>query len=206
MGGPVRLPHRLLQLVNQPQTEAEVAALRYCVNRGRPSAIRTGSRTRPSDWGSNARFGPVEDRRDNRRLARLLVLPVFSRFGCHLSALAVTFQLLRVLTPLKSRSTSSPWDGGANCWHKRVPSSGGNEREVLTHPERLILTHLVLQDSRSGQGRQFRFTPPFGSSWTSSTRESGSSRRSSRRSGNDASGGPKAPRSSARPGRSGSTR
>ena len=80
------------------------------------------------------------------------------------------------------------------------------ERKVLTHPERLILTHLVLQDSRSGQGRQFRFTPPFGSSWTSSTRESGSSRRSSRRSGNDASGGPKAPRSSARPGRSGSTR
>ena len=87
---------------------------------------------------------------------------------------------------------------------KTVPR--GNEREVLTHPERLILTHLVLQDSRSGQGRQFRFTPPFGSSWTSSTRESGSSRRSSRRSGNDASGGPKAPRSSARPGRSGSTR
>ena len=80
------------------------------------------------------------------------------------------------------------------------------QREVLTHPERLILTHLVLQDSRSGQGRQFRFTPPFGSSSTSSTRESGSSRRSSRRSGNDASGGPKAPRSSARPGRSGSTR
>ena len=89
-------------------------------------------------------------------------------------------------------------------WGFRRP--GGNEREVLTHPERLILTHLVLQDSRSGQGRQLRFTPPFGSSWTSSTRESGSSRRSSRRSGNDASGGPKAPRSSARPGRSGSTR
>jgi len=87
-----------------------------------------------------------------------------------------------------------------------VAKPDGNEREVLTHPERLILTHLVLQDSRSGQGRQFRFTPPFGSSWTSSTRESGSSRRSSRRSGNDASGGPKAPRSSARPGRSGSTR
>ena len=34
-----------------------------------PSAILTGSRTRPSDWGSNARFGPVEDRRNNRRLA-----------------------------------------------------------------------------------------------------------------------------------------
>ena len=74
---------------------------------------------------------------------------------------------------------------------KEPMAMAGNEREVLTHPERLILTHLVLQDSRSGQGRQFRFTPPFGSSWTSSTRESGSSRRSSRRSGNDASGGPK---------------
>ena len=34
-----------------------------------PSAIQTGSRTRPSDWGSNARFGPVEDRRNSRRLA-----------------------------------------------------------------------------------------------------------------------------------------
>ena len=54
----------------------------------------------------------------------------------------------------------------------RLSCSVGNEREVQTHPERLILTHLVLQDSRSGQRRQFRFTPPFGSSWTSSTRES----------------------------------
>src|SRR5271166_1825836 len=34
-----------------------------------PSAILTGSRTRPSDWGSKARFGPVEDPRNNRRLA-----------------------------------------------------------------------------------------------------------------------------------------
>jgi len=34
-----------------------------------PSAILTGSRTRPSDWGWNGRFGPVEGRRDNRRLA-----------------------------------------------------------------------------------------------------------------------------------------
>src|SRR5271157_2770498 len=34
-----------------------------------PSAILTGSRTRPSDWGWNRRFGPVEKRRNNRRLA-----------------------------------------------------------------------------------------------------------------------------------------
>jgi hypothetical protein len=43
-----------------------------------PSAILTGSRTRPSDWGSNARFGPVEDRRNNRRPAT---------FTCTLSVL-----------------------------------------------------------------------------------------------------------------------
>ena len=40
-----------------------------------PSAILTGSRTRPSDWGSNARFGPVEDRRNNRRLATFTCTP-----------------------------------------------------------------------------------------------------------------------------------
>src|SRR5208283_2263343 len=64
-------PTDWLQLVNQPQTEAGVAALRCCVAASiaiGPSAILTGSRTRPSDWGSNARFGPVEDRRNNRRL------------------------------------------------------------------------------------------------------------------------------------------
>ncbi len=33
---PSASPTDWLQLVNQPQTEAEVAALRYCVNRGRP--------------------------------------------------------------------------------------------------------------------------------------------------------------------------
>ncbi len=75
-----------------------------------PSAIRTGSRTRPSDWGSNARFGPVEDRRKNRRLATLTcilwVLQIrFSRLGgCHLAPprsgspdlVAVTFRLYAV--------------------------------------------------------------------------------------------------------------
>jgi hypothetical protein len=45
-----------------------------------PSAIRTGSRTRPSDWGSNARFGPVEDRRNHRRL---------STFTCTLCVLQI---------------------------------------------------------------------------------------------------------------------
>ncbi len=33
---PLPRPADWLQIVNQPQTEAEVAALRCCVNRGRP--------------------------------------------------------------------------------------------------------------------------------------------------------------------------
>src|SRR5208337_4663077 len=37
-------------------------------------------------------------------------------------------ELVRVLTPLKSRSTSSPWDSAVeDCWHKRVPSSGSTQ-------------------------------------------------------------------------------
>jgi len=32
-----------------------------------PSAIPTGSQTRPSDWGWNGRFGFVEDRRNNHK-------------------------------------------------------------------------------------------------------------------------------------------
>ena len=58
-----------------------------------PSAILTGSRTRPSDWGANARFGLVEDRRNNRRLAPFTCTPCVLQIwlspfssGCHLSA------------------------------------------------------------------------------------------------------------------------
>ena len=61
-------PHRWLQLVNQPQTEAEVAALRCCVNRGRPFGDPNWVMDPPSDSGWNGRFGPVEDRRNNHRL------------------------------------------------------------------------------------------------------------------------------------------
>ena len=75
-----------------------------------------------------------------------------------------------------------------------------------THPEHLKRAHLGLQDSRSGQRRQLRFIPTSDSSWPSSTRETGSSRRSSPRCGNDASGDRPAPRSSAPPGRSDSIR
>src|SRR5271165_1942048 len=68
-----------------------------------PSAILTGSRTRPSDWGWNARFGPVEDRRNNRRLA------TFTCTLCVPDLVAVTFHLSRF-----SRF------GGCHLWGGRV--------------------------------------------------------------------------------------
>src|SRR5271165_3172082 len=40
------------------------------------------------------------------------------------------------------------------CAYSTIASNGGTERVIGTHPERLIGTHLGLQDSRSGQERQ----------------------------------------------------
>jgi len=57
-----------------------------------PSAILTGSRTRPSDWGWNRRFGPMEDRRNNRRLATVTG-------GCHLFFLLYSPNLVAVSFP-----------------------------------------------------------------------------------------------------------
>jgi hypothetical protein len=47
------------------------------------------------------------------------------------------------------------FDGWLNAFrhrHKMVKRAG-NEREELTHPERVKLTHLGLQNGRSGQER-----------------------------------------------------
>src|SRR5208283_258415 len=103
-----------------------------------PSAILTGSRTRPSDWGWNGRLGPVEDRRNNRRLATVtctlcvlqilqiwwlsphLTLPRFG--GCHLTSpphlhLSVTFTfraeplLLAGYEGMKQRGKTIPPQG-----------------------------------------------------------------------------------------------
>src|SRR5208337_611016 len=67
-----------------------------------PSAILTGSRTRPRDWGWNRRLGPVEDRRNNRRLATvtggcLLFFLLYSQIwwlSPFLSLVAVSFSFL----------------------------------------------------------------------------------------------------------------
>src|SRR5208337_5435729 len=66
-----------------------------------PSAIRTGSRTRPSDWGSNAWLGPVEDRRNNRRLAT---------FTCTLCVLQIWW-----LSPFTSSKNHSRPSLDATC-------------------------------------------------------------------------------------------
>jgi glycosyltransferase involved in cell wall biosynthesis len=82
----------------------------------------------------------------------------------------------------------------------------GAERVSGDHPERVSGTHPLLEDSRFGQERQVGFMPTFDPSWISSTRESDSSRHSSRKCGSGGSAGPEALRSFARPGRSGPSR
>ena len=73
-----------------------------------PSAIRTGPRTRPSDWGWNARFGPVEDRKIIVGLPRLLVLSVFCSSLCSPDLVAVTFHPHPCLIQQKILNRSDP--------------------------------------------------------------------------------------------------
>src|SRR5208282_3293121 len=64
---PLPRPTDWLQLVNQPQTEAEVEALRCCVNRGRPFGDPNWVTDTAERLGLNGRFGLVEDRRNNHK-------------------------------------------------------------------------------------------------------------------------------------------
>ncbi len=88
---PLPRPADWLQIVNQPQTEAEVAALRCCVNRGRPFGDPNWVTDTDKRLGLDRRFGPVEDRRNNHRLVTVTCiiyilqiwwLPRFLRCGC----------------------------------------------------------------------------------------------------------------------------
>ena len=102
-------PTDWLQHVNQPQTEAEVAALRCSVNRGRPfgDQLRAGHGHGQAIGGWNGRFGPVEDRRNNRRLATVTGGRLLS-FSCILQIwwlspfLSCTMSTGRTLEPLPS--------------------------------------------------------------------------------------------------------
>jgi len=94
--------------VRNPKSKIENPKSYVC-----PSAILTRSRTRPSVWGSNARFGPVEDRRNNRRLATftctLCVLQIWwlSPFSSSVTFQLLTFQLLEA-GPLERRGCYAP--------------------------------------------------------------------------------------------------
>ena len=89
---PSASPTDWLQLVNQPQTEVEAAALRCCINRGRPfgdpnwvtdAAKRLGVRMHGS--------APWKTEETIVRLPRLLVLSVFCSSLCSPDLVAVTF-------------------------------------------------------------------------------------------------------------------
>ena len=98
---PLPRPTDWLQLVNQPQTEAEVEALRCCVNRGRPFGDPNWVTDTAERLGLNGRFGLAEDRRNNHKACHSclyspdLVAVTFTTFvashwrrqGCDLSAM-----------------------------------------------------------------------------------------------------------------------
>ena len=102
-----------------------------------------GSRTRPSDWGSNARFGAVEDRRNNRRLATLT---------CTLRVLQIWW-LLPLTSPAAGRAAGMGLDSRASvacsCSRLRpgiphfaigvdIPSGGGRVDRVVMAAEFLV--------------------------------------------------------------------
>ncbi len=74
-----------------------------------PSAILTGSRTRPSDWGWNRGFGPVEDQRNNRRLATVTgrCLLFFLLYSPNLVAVSFPFphSIAQLADGLKTNAT-----------------------------------------------------------------------------------------------------
>jgi len=60
-------PHRLAATCQPTANGSRGGRVAFASIAVDPSAILTGSRTRPSDWGWNRRFGPVEGRRNNHR-------------------------------------------------------------------------------------------------------------------------------------------
>jgi len=112
------LPFTFPSVVSVRNPKSKIENPKSCVG---PSAILTGSRTRPSAWGSNARFGPVEDRRNNRRLATFTcTLAGFSRSDSP-DLVAVTFNLLNLLT-YSSRTSPFRFLQGLTS---RLPQSPG---------------------------------------------------------------------------------
>jgi len=92
---PLPRPTDWLQLVNQPQTEAEMAALRCCVNRGRPFGDPNWLTDTAKRLGLECTIRPRGRPKTEEIIIGLSQLPVlsgFSRFGgCHLFTHASPF-------------------------------------------------------------------------------------------------------------------
>ena len=132
-------PHHWLQLVNHRKRKPK---WRRCVAASiavGPSATLTGSRTRPSDWGWNRRFGPVEGRR--KRLVGLPQLPVLSGFS---DLVTVTFTFSGTERGVK-RGRAGERDGdrpsrGSRPW--RSVESRAPAALILTHQRTMIVNIL----------------------------------------------------------------
>jgi hypothetical protein len=128
--------------------------------------VLQGSHDAGRDWA----------RPDSRNLAQV-ACSAFIQSRAWLRSLARAASGRRVVLAL----TAAGQGGGAGTGHDRVgrrPAGGGpgrlpvarahgNDHLKRTHPDRLRRTHLGLQDSRYGQGRQVWFTPTFDPSWLS---------------------------------------
>jgi len=113
LDGALPRPTDWLQIVNQPQTEAEVAALRCCFNRGRPFGDPNWVTDTAERLGLNGRFGLVEDQRNNHKACHSYLyspdlVAVTFRTVSFVNLVAVTFFFPR---GMPSRSTYSPADG-----------------------------------------------------------------------------------------------
>ena len=103
-----------------------------------PSAILTGSRTRPSDWGWNRRFGPVEGRRNNHRPVTITCIiwilqiwwlsPFIFRIGRLMSALQ-----LGPGDPDSARLERDPVEPAGVVEHGRQPPRGDVGADSFHH-------------------------------------------------------------------------
>src|SRR5271157_3054580 len=110
-----------------------------------PSAILTGSRTRPSDWGWNRRFGPVEDRRNNRRLATVTA-------RCPLFFLLYSPNLVAVSFLVADNTVSI-----------HAPAKGRLTMGIKTSP------HVVVSIHAPAKGRRTRVDEDVWTDWFQST-------------------------------------
>jgi len=90
------LPFAFQGVASVRNPKSKIENPKSCVG---PSAILTGSRRRPSDWGWNGRFGLEEDRRNNHKACH--------SYLCSSDLVAVTFHLALGFQPTFRTSSAS---------------------------------------------------------------------------------------------------